>query len=378
MREPDPSRPLLVDPSGRGGIATHTDLACRALVEAGARPELLAPRSLADGEAPYQVLRRLPSSEWGRPVGAAAGFLARRLFEWGSSAAHLLGATVRRRPGLVDFQAALNRRFDARLVRALRHFAPVVWTAHDVLPFERTEADQARFAAIYGAADLVIVHNAAAARDVAEISGAEPVVLDLLAAPAHDPVAPEEARERLNLPASGRILGALGFIRPYKGYDLLAEAWERLGPEAPLLLVMGEVMDESLMPTLGRLEDSGRAVLRLGYASDEDLDLAFSALDALLLPHQRASTSGLAAMAAAIGVPVLASDLPELAAADLAAGADLAVERSPEAWAEAVTGALPARGLASATDLAERGRTRLQAYEQAAGRWLADRNRVAR
>ena len=132
------------------------------------------------------------------------------------------------------------------------------------------------------------------------------------------------------------------------------------------------------MPILGRLEDSGRAVLRLGYASDEDLDLAFSALDALLLPHQRASTSGLAAMAAAIGVPVLASDLPELAAADLAAGADLAVERSPEAWAEAVTGALPARGLASATDLAERGRTRLQAYEQAAGRWLADRNRVAR
>jgi glycosyltransferase involved in cell wall biosynthesis len=368
---------LLVDPSDRGGIAANTDLVSCQLATAGARPELLANRMFDAGRAEYPIWRWLPGVRWGSTPRRGPAFYARALGQWGASAAAVEVAARLRRPHVIDFQGPLHRRLDARLVAHLLRVAPVVWTIHDVLPpGQRTERDRRRSAAIYRSASLLIAHSELARRQVVELCGVEPVVTDL-AVPEEaedERVDRAEARRRLGITEDGPLLGALGFVRAYKGYDLLADVWERLGPAAPHLLVMGEVVEEGQEDVLERLQRTGRAELRLGYASDEDLRLAFRASDAVLLPYVEASESALLAMARAVGVPVIASEVPELAASVREAGAGRVVPRDVEAWCEAVTGQLPPAPPARPPGGA--ANERLAAYEEARRRWRDRRGAV--
>jgi glycosyltransferase involved in cell wall biosynthesis/O-antigen/teichoic acid export membrane protein len=346
LAEPVALRPgprvVLIDPSPRGGIALYTMQLARTLSDAGVRVETLSSRELRISE-PQGVLskRLLPFDRWGKPQHAGPGFYLKRALTWIRSARVIKRYVKRQRPDVVHFQAQINRRFDGRLVRKLARRAPIVWTAHDVLPFERSERDPEWFSSIYRAADAVVVHTNVAADEMREVSGVDADVIEHLTLGGERVIPQIEARRGLGLPESGRILAALGFIRPYKGYELLADVWERLGEKAPLLLVMGELLEERERPLIERLERTGRAHVRLGYASEEDLQLAISASDALLLPYKIASESGLLHLALSRGVPVIASDAPQLAAAvhDLSAGT--VVPRSVEAWSAAVTGELP-------------------------------------
>lgn len=357
-------RVLLVDPSSHGGIALYTALVSRALVAAGATPTLLASRALVREECPYEVRRLLPKLRWGKPDDAGLRFYAGRAAGWAGSALVVEAVALARRPRVIHFQAPINRRLDARLVRAASHVAPVVWTAHDVLPFDRTDEDTARFAAIYRAADLVVVHSEAAAGEVRELAGVEAAVVDHVAPEPIVNADRAEARRTLGLPAEGRILAALGFVRRYKRYGLLADVWERLGERAPLLLVVGEVMDESERPALERLERTGRAVVRPAYATNEELQLAVVSSDAVLLPYETSSESGLLHQARALGVPVLASDAAQLATSVRVTGAGRVVSGDVDAWSAAVTEPLPPPPSAPPTS-EETGRAHLDAYELA-------------
>ena len=163
-------RVLLIDPSYRGGIASYTTLIARTVQSAGGEPTVLGSRSLDAPADSVPRQRRLPDQAWGRPAVTGPGFYAGRLGAWVRSAM-VVAATVRRgQPDVIHFQAALNRRFDAFLLRWLSSRHPVVWTAHDVVPFDGTERDRARFASIYRAADRVIVHTEPAANQLRAIS----------------------------------------------------------------------------------------------------------------------------------------------------------------------------------------------------------------
>ncbi len=335
------TRALLVDPSSRGGIPVYTSLVARSLAAAGASPETLGSVALElDGAGP-PVVRRLPHDRWGAPSRPAILAFPGRLWRWCRSARAVEREVRAFRPDVVHFQAPLNRRLDALLLRRLGRHAAVVWTAHNVLPFERTDDDRARFAEIYRSVDRVIVHTSPAATALRELAGVEPAVVEH---PVPEPLvrlSRAEARERLGLGTRGRLLVALGFVRAYKGYDLLADVWERLGANAPRLLVMGELHAEDQRQVLERLAATGRADVRTGYVADEALHTALAAADALLLPYATASDSGLLHLARALGVPVLASDAPELAASVRAARAGSVIPRTVGAWSAAVTGELP-------------------------------------
>ena len=347
-------RVLLVDPSDRGGIRTYTAMVADGLVACGARVDVLT-----SGHG-------LPTQLWGRSPRAGLGFVARRLGYWLRAASAVYRATRRARPDIVHFQAALNRRFDAVLLRRLRRHARIVWTAHDVLPFERTAADARRFAEIYRTADAVIVHSAPAATALRELAGVEATVV------AH-PV-PRDARRRpqaearalLRLPSERRLLVAAGFVRPYKGYELLADVWDELGESAPHLLVVGEPLGADGKALVDRLRRCPHVTVRAGYCSDEEFRAAIEAADAVLLPYEEASDSGVLHLARALGVPVLASDAPQLAAVVEDTAAGRIVPRTRAAWREAVVGELPGRPPAPGRSLEDVGREHLGVYERVA------------
>jgi glycosyltransferase involved in cell wall biosynthesis len=356
-------RVLLIDPSDRGGIALYTDLIAQALAAAELRPSLLASRALPADERDYPVHRRLPVQQWGRPEGAGVGFYAHRLSAWARSMTIVEQVIRRVHPEVVHFQFGLNRRLDATMVRRVRRLAPVVWTAHDVLPFERTEQDAARFASIYRVVDRVVVHGQKAAAEVQALAGVTAKVIEHPSPRRATQLTRAEARTRLHVAQSERLLVAPGFIRSYKGYDLLASVWEELGEAAPRLIVMGELLTESERPVVDRLARSASVQLALGYASSEDLETAILASDAVLLPYREASDSGLVHLARALQTPVLASDVPQLAESVLSTRAGVALPRDVGRWAEAVTGPLPPPP-SQPPPLAAIGRAHMEVYEE--------------
>ncbi len=370
MRSP---RALLVDPSTRGGLVAYTRMIARGLHSAGADVAILGSQAVTQHDGDYPILSRMPRQGFGPDRPGRIRLYADNLAVWSRSAPTVMRAARERRADIVHFQHAINKRLDPLLLRLLRRQTTIAWTAHDVLPHECSTRDNALFARIYDAVDVVIVHSEPAAELARELSGVDPVVIEHPATDEAGIIDQRAARHSLELPQDRRVFAALGFIRAYKGYELLARVWEQLGERAPVLLLMGELHSDSEQDVVDRLTRHPNVIARLGYATDDDLHLAIAASDAILLPYTGGSDSGLLHLGRALGTPVIASDTPQLAASVLSTASGLTVPRTVDAWIAALDGALPPPPPAPPS-LRETGAAHLEAYEVA----LSRRSRAAR
>lgn len=98
-----------------------------------------------------------------------------------------------------------------------------------------------------------------------------------------------------------------GFIRPYKGLDVLLEAMELLNDQDVYLTVVGESWGETddLFEAVRRL--GPRLELHLRYTSDEEAAEFFDRADVVVLPYRSATGSAVAAVAHRYLKPVLAT-----------------------------------------------------------------------
>ena len=336
----------------------------RSLTAAGADVSVLGSRALRPADYRHQLLARMPNLRFGSEQPRGLGLYAHRAHVWLGGARAVLRTARELRPDVVHFQHAINRRFDHLLLRRLASSSTLVWTAHDVLPHERSARDEQRFARIYRCLDAIIVHSEPAAAELRTLCGVEATVVEH---PVDESVAHLEratARAALGLPTAERILGAFGFIRPYKGYELLADVWESLADRAPVLLLMGELHGEESRRVAERLSACARVDTRLGFATEQDLHHAIAACDAVLLPYSAGSDSGVLHLARALGTPVIASDAPQLAASVTQTSSGAVVARELAAWSEAVLGELPAAPPAPPS-AAETGARHLEVYRRA-------------
>jgi hypothetical protein len=119
-----------------------------------------------------------------------------------------------------------------------------------------------------------------------------------------------------------RRLLFFGFVRPYKGLEVLLEALAA-GPPDVRLRVAGEVWGGT-----GRIEElcrtldiTDRVELRAGYIPAGEVPGLFADVDALVLPYRSATGSQAAWTAFQFGVPVIASKAGALAD-DITPGVD--------------------------------------------------------
>jgi glycosyltransferase involved in cell wall biosynthesis len=262
---------------------------------------------------------------------------ARRLAEIGPSALLLGRAVVRSRCELVHMQTEVVPPFDHLAVRAISRRVPVVITAHDPQPLEGGERALERQARRWRSADAVIIHGEAQRGLVERCAPGVPVhvvPVDLaLGGPA---VSRDEGRRRLGLDGSPTAL-LLGLLRPYKGIDLLADAWPSVTARVrgARLLLVG---DPYTSAELDRLVRSAGVELRGGFVPEEDFNHWAAAADVLVLPYHHGSHSGVLHRAMAVGTPVLAS--PSLADEVHRTGAGRVLPMDPAAWADALVDAL--------------------------------------
>jgi glycosyltransferase involved in cell wall biosynthesis len=118
------------------------------------------------------------------------------------------------------------------------------------------------------------------------------------------------ALKELNLPTENNYLLFFGFIREYKGLDLLIEALSKL-PKAYHLIVAGEVYGsfDSYADIIKKTNTSDRIHLFNEYIPDTDVKTYFSAADVCVLPYKSATQSGITAISYHFELPVIATDV---------------------------------------------------------------------
>jgi glycosyltransferase involved in cell wall biosynthesis len=149
-----------------------------------------------------------------------------------------------------------------------------------------------------------------------------------------------QARKALGITAP-RVLLFFGYVRKYKGLDILLDALARLPRDMGLhVVVAGEFYDpergyRDLIRTL-QIED--RVTLRSDYLPNEDVRTYFSAADAVVLPYRSATQSGIAQIAYNFDTPVIATDVGGLSEVVLNDRTGLIVPPGdPDALADAIT-----------------------------------------
>lgn len=112
-----------------------------------------------------------------------------------------------------------------------------------------------------------------------------------------------------------KILLYFGFVRKYKGLDLLLEAFKNLEEKDNyFLIIAGEsYLSDSENKELQNLLDNHpkkqNIDVRLRYVSDQEVNLLFSAADANVLPYRHATQSGVTAIAFHFEVPSVVTDV---------------------------------------------------------------------
>jgi glycosyltransferase involved in cell wall biosynthesis len=119
-----------------------------------------------------------------------------------------------------------------------------------------------------------------------------------------------EARQKLGIHPTKKTILFFGFIRDYKGLDLLIESFGQLSEDYQLIIA-GEVYGsfEPYQKQIDALPNKQDVFAHARYISDHEVPLFFGASDAVVLPYKSATQSGISAIAFHFGVPIIATDV---------------------------------------------------------------------
>lgn len=151
-------------------------------------------------------------------------------------------------------------------------------------------------------------------------------------------IAREEACSSLGISKETKNLLFFGFIREYKGLDLLIQAMAFLDGNYQLIIA-GEYYDD--FHKYEKLIEQSPAKKNIkvfnNYIPNEMVTTLFSAADALVLPYRSATQSGVLAIAYQLEVPVIVTNVGALGETVKATNIGVVAEKpTPEAVAEAI------------------------------------------
>ena len=126
-----------------------------------------------------------------------------------------------------------------------------------------------------------------------------------------------EARQKLHLEEDGRYILFFGFIRAYKGLDLLLDALSdtRLADLSVKLIVAGEFYEDErpYRDKIRSLHLEERIVLHTHFIPNGEVNLFFSACDMVVQPYRTATQSGVTQIAFHFAKPMLVTNVGGLA-----------------------------------------------------------------
>ncbi len=297
----------VVDPSAYTPPYDHA--LCAALAAAGAEVELhtshfaYGPVAHAEGYTRHEDFYRLAARAPGGPR-------ARRAVKLAEHVPDMLRYRRRAQAAeIVHFQWLTVQHLDGRLLPRGR---PLVLSAHDILPREPRPGQRAAQRRLYERFDAVIVHSEHGAARLREELDVEAARVHVIPHGAFTHLASSRASREPPFATELPVALCFGLMRPYKGIEVLLEAWR--GIDGAELWIAG-MPRMDIAPLQAAAPPGVRFVAR--FIGDEELPAYFARADLLVLPYREIDQSGVLFTALAFGKPLLLSDVggfPEVGA----------------------------------------------------------------
>jgi glycosyltransferase involved in cell wall biosynthesis len=216
---------------------------------------------------------------------------------------------------LVHYQWLTVPTLDVHLLPKQR---PRVMTAHYILPPQPGRRQVRGAHRVFDSMDAVVAHSEHGAARLRDEVGLDPGKVRVIPHGAFDYLTrlPEEKPLPPELEgADGPVILCFGLLRPYKGIEVLLEAFRRV-EGAELWIVGNPRMDVAPLRRLAA-QAPGRVRFLTRFVEDAEIPAIFRSADLVALPYLDAEHSGVLYTALAFGKPLLLSAVggfPEVAA----------------------------------------------------------------
>lgn len=228
-----------------------------------------------------------------------------------------------------------------RIIRSNRH-TRVVSVIDNIIPHEKRPGDRLLARYWTGSVDGFIAMSKAVLQDLETFDRKKPK--SFCPHPLYDnfgdPVPRQEALKELGLDPGFRYLLFFGFIRDYKGLDLLLQAMadRRLASSDIKLIVAGEFYCDPApyhrIISENHLEE--KVILRTDFIPDSKVYLYFCASDLVVQPYKSATQSGVTQIAYHFNKPMVITDVGGLSEIVPDGEVGYVVQPEPAAIADAV------------------------------------------
>lgn len=227
-----------------------------------------------------------------------------------------------------------------RIVKKNRH-TRIVAITDNVIPHEKRPGDEIFTRYFLKTCDAFVTMSEKVMKDLRSFEKVKPAMQVLH--PLYDTfgkaIPKSEARAYLQLPQEEKIVLFFGFIRKYKGLDILLEAMQLPDAKGVKLLVAGEFYEDE-KPYLEQIKTLGiekSVILRTNFIPDSEVRYYLCSADAVIQPYRNATQSGVTPLAYHFEKPMIVTNvgsLPDLVP-DRKAG--LVCEPEPASLAAAVS-----------------------------------------
>jgi glycosyltransferase involved in cell wall biosynthesis len=300
----------LVDPSAF--TPPYDRALAAALARAGIEVELLTSRFLY-GPVPEPEGYRVRECFYRRSADRGLTAPGRRAFKLAEHLGDMVRLRREAKADLVHYQWLTVPSLDRMLLPPQR---PRVMTAHYVLPPQPNRRQIATARRVFGAMDAVIVHSEHGAARLRDEVGLDPACVHVIPHGAFDYLTrlPQERPLPPELEgAEGPVILFFGLLRPYKGIDILLQAFRRI--EGAELWIAGNPRME--VEPLRRLaaEAPGRVRFLTRFVEDAEIPAIFRRADVVVLPYRDIEQSGVLYTGLAFAKPMVLTDVggfPEL------------------------------------------------------------------
>jgi glycosyltransferase involved in cell wall biosynthesis len=193
----------------------------------------------------------------------------------------------------------------------------VIAITDNIIPHEKRAGDKLLTQYFINSCDGFLVMSEQVKTDIEKFTKTKPVVFN--PHPIYnifgDAVSKALACEKLNLPADKNYILFFGFIRRYKGLDLLIEAMAQVKDKNIKLIVAGEFYEDKSTYTslLSQLKLANNIIIADNYIPKDAVKYYFSAADVVVQPYRHATQSGVAQIAYSFNKPMIVTNVGGLA-----------------------------------------------------------------
>jgi glycosyltransferase involved in cell wall biosynthesis len=228
-----------------------------------------------------------------------------------------------------------------RRVRKNR-YTKIICIADNIIPHEKRIGDRPFTKYFLKSCDAFITMSEKVMSDLRLFQKAKPA--KLVSHPLYDNfgdiISKSDARSKLGVGNSESIVLFFGFIRRYKGLDVLLEAMadERIKKSGIKLLIAGEFYEDA-KPYHEQIEKLGirqQLILRTDFIPDSEVKYYLCAADAVIQPYRNATQSGVTPLAYHFEKPMVVTNVGGLPSLVPDGKVGLVVEPAPVSIADGI------------------------------------------